>query len=107
MKGIKYLFPKNADAVGLLGYMVIANNQIHSYQLDELNYYLSKCHVLLQNTGLNAILDGKEDAISFEQALHAYGGEKLAVKKSLFFYCQFWHMWMLVWMRKKKKFYVR
>ena len=85
MKGIKYLFPKNADAVGLLGYMVIANNQIHSYQLDELNYYLSKCHVLLQNTCLNAILDGKEDAISFEQALHAYGGEKLAVKKSLFF----------------------
>lgn len=85
MEGISFILPNNAKALGVLGHLIVVNRQVHSYQLKELNRYLSACNSNLEGTCLPAILDGREDALSFEESLHAYSAENITVQECLYY----------------------
>lgn len=79
----KYVLPKNPDALGVLGYSIVVNKQVHNFQIEILDEYLSQFHLKIDDTVLSAILDGNDAAISFNSAIDAFASEKENVKETL------------------------
>ncbi len=77
--------PKNVNTLGLLGYLIISNNQVHSYQLETLDKYLSMIGVNISETVVGDIIDGQDNAISYSSALSAYASEDDVIKRDVFY----------------------
>lgn len=77
--------PNNLNTLGLLGYLIVANKQIHNYQLEALEEYLTSIETNIFETCLNEILDGRDDSISFATSLSAYETETPEVKKDIYY----------------------
>lgn len=78
--------PKNQDTLGVLGYLVVANKQVHSYQIDVLNDYLSSIDLSLNESVLNDIIIGSEEtALSFASSLTAFETESATVQSEIIF----------------------
>lgn len=85
MDDIKYEFPENQESLGILGYLIIINKQIHNYQLYVLDDYFTKCNVNIEDTCLNGILDAHDDVVSYQQSLLAYFNESITVQEFLLY----------------------
>ena len=72
--------PAHPETLAVLGYMIVVNKQVHSYQLEEIDQYLMECGTSLDNTCLPPILDGQDDAIPLERAT-----EEPAVQEGILF----------------------
>ncbi|MBD5085109.1 MAG: hypothetical protein HDT33_08690 [Clostridiales bacterium] len=82
---ISFILPDDLNSLGVLGYLVILNELVHSDQIKCLDQYLSVCNTCMEDTCLAAIIDGKDDAMPFSQALEAFSGERLAVQECLYY----------------------
>ena len=77
--------PSNPNTLGLLGYLIVANKQIHNYQLEALEEYLTSIETNIIETCLKDILDGSDHSISFAASLSAYETETPEVKKEIYY----------------------
>lgn len=77
--------PNNLNTLGLLGYLIVSNKQIHNYQIEVLEEYLSVIEIDISSTCLNGILDGRDESISFASALSAYELESSEVRKEIYY----------------------
>ena len=77
--------PANQDTLGLLGYLIVANKQIHSFQLEILDEYLSSIELTVPDTILAKILDGQEDAITYQASLEAYKAEDFRIQRDIYY----------------------
>ena len=77
--------PAHPETLAVLGYMIVVNKQVHSYQLEEIDQYLMECGTSLDNTCLPPILDGQDDAIPLERAMEAFIAEEPAVQEGILF----------------------
>ena len=85
MEQIVLHMPAHPETLAVLGYMVVVNKQVHSYQLEEIDQYLMECGTSLDNTCLPPILDGQDDAIPLARAMEAFIAEELAVQEGILF----------------------
>lgn len=85
MEQVTLHMPAHPETLAVLGYMVVVNKQVHSYQLEEIDQYLMECGTSLDNTCLPPILDGQDDAIPLEQAMDAFITEEPAVQEGVLF----------------------
>ena len=76
---------KSKDSLGVLGYLIISNKQIHSYQMDVLTDFLNNYNLSIEETVIASILDGKEDAITLNKSLKSFGEESEFVKNELYY----------------------
>ncbi len=85
MEQVALQMPAHPETLAVLGYMVVVNKQVHSYQLEEIDQYLMECGASLDNTCLPSILDGQDDAIPLERAMEAFIAEETAVQEGILF----------------------
>lgn len=85
MEKISFVLPKNLNSLGLLGYLIIVNEQVHSYQIECVEQYLNSCGLCIEDTCLSAIIGGKNDAIPFDIALQAFSMENQPTQESLYY----------------------
>lgn len=81
-----FVLPQNMDSLGVLGYSIVVNKQVHNYQIDLLEDYLKKFNLKIDDTVLASILDGQENAISFNTAIEAFALEEETVKEQLLYF---------------------
>ena len=77
--------PKNSTSLGVLGYLIIVNKQIHSYQLNILKEYLGALNLEIGSTVIANIIDGKDDCISFASSLAAFETEDELIQKDIYY----------------------
>lgn len=77
--------PQNHESVGILGYLIVSNKQIHSYQMELLDDYLKEMGIGYEETPLPDIIDGKENALSFSSVYMSFKSEKHEVKKNILY----------------------
>ena len=77
--------PGNKNTLGLLGYLIVANKQVHSYQLDALEEYLQSIELCLNDTVLCDIIDGRESSISYTSSLTAFEEENATIQRDLLY----------------------
>jgi len=77
------LMPSDMKSLGLLGYVITVNKQVHSYQLLVLSEYLQQFALTIEDTVLTAILDGVETAIPLSVAIEAFSKENRDVQATL------------------------
>lgn len=75
--------PNAFESFGVLGYLIITDKQIHNYQLEILSDYLSAWDKTIDDTVIGNILDGKNEALSFEDALNHFSNEAEDIQKSI------------------------
>lgn len=77
----------NADVLALLGYVIVCNNQIHSFQLKEVNKFLKSMNMLSEAGKIMAVLDGKSEALTLSETLKLYSEEEEDVKRNIYWFC--------------------
>lgn len=77
--------PENRDALGVLGYLIILNKQIHNFQLNILSEYLGLHQLTIDDTVIGAILDGRDDSVSYRNCVSSCLGESEEMKKTLLY----------------------
>ncbi len=77
--------PKNSKALGVLGYLIVVNKQVHSYQIDALTEYLNLIHLDINETSLNDIIEGKDESVSFATSLTTFLGEEENIQKDIYY----------------------
>jgi len=77
--------PDNIETLGVLGYLIVVNKQVHSYQIDALTEYLNLLHLNMNETVLADIIDGKDEAVSFATSLAAFEGEPVNIQKDIYY----------------------
>lgn len=77
--------PENCDALGVLGYLIVVNKQVHSYQVDALTEYLELIHLGINETLLNNIIEGKDESVSFTTSLAAFSGEPENIQRDIYY----------------------
>ncbi|MBR3342468.1 MAG: 50S ribosome-binding GTPase [Clostridiales bacterium] len=75
--------PENPYSIGVLGYIIVINKQVHSYQVDALSDYLNYINLNIDDTVLADIIDGKDTAISFEDSLEALSHESDEIRHDI------------------------
>lgn len=85
MIDLKHSAPQHANSLALLGYLITVNQQIHSYQLEELQEYLNECNTSIHETCLPSILDGHGISVTFEDSLRAFSLESEHVQESMYY----------------------
>lgn len=75
--------PNNPKAFGVLGYLIVLNNQVHSYELKALENYLESIDTKLEETCLDAIIRGVEESVSYATSYDAFSNESNDVKLCL------------------------
>ena len=84
MDNIEYHLNSN-DSLGVLGYIIVSNQQIHSFQMDVLTEFLFNHNLIIEDTVIASILDGKEDAITLNKSLKSYEEESPQVRNELYY----------------------
>ncbi len=77
--------PNNRDALGVLGYLIVVNKQVHSYQVDALTEYLELVHLNINETVLNDIIEGKDESVSFATSLAAFSEEPEHIQRDIYY----------------------
>ena len=77
--------PNNCDALGVLGYLIVVNKQVHSYQVDALTEYLNLINLDINKTSLNDIIEGKDESISFATSLTAFLEEPENIQRDIYY----------------------
>ena len=77
--------PNNNDALGVLGYLIVVNRQVHSYQVDALTEYLELIHLDINETVLNDIIERKDESVSFATSLAAFSGEPENIQRDIYY----------------------
>ncbi len=79
------LKPENPRALGVLGYLIVLNNQVHSYELNALESYLKTVGLNLEDTCLDAIIRGSDESVSLSSSREAFSNENPKVKLCLIY----------------------
>ena len=74
----------NKDVAALFGYLIICNNQIHSFQQTAIKEFFERKE--LDYEEVRKVMGRKEDRISFESALQAFKNELPDVRTEIYFY---------------------
>lgn len=75
--------PDNPKSLGVLGYLIVLNNQVHSYEMKALENYLENIDAKIEDTCLDAIIRGVEESVSYASSLEAFSHESTEVKLCL------------------------
>ncbi len=79
------LKPDNHKSLGVLGYLIVLNDQVHSYEMKALLKYLDDIGVRIEDTCLDAIIRGDDESISFAASVEAFSKEGTEVKICLLY----------------------
>lgn len=85
MKYCMRFAPNNENALGVLGYLIVVNQQVHKYQLDALINNLESIGTSIEGSVLNDIIDGKDTAIAYSTVLDAFSEESVKVQEDLLY----------------------
>ena len=77
--------PNNLKSLGVLGYLIVLNDQIHSYEMKALKNYLNEINLKIEDTCLDSIIKGTEESVSYASSYEAFSGEDTDVKLSLLY----------------------
>lgn len=75
---------KDPKSLCLLGHLIVANQQIHAFEVHEAKRFLECCTHVDEQAALTAILDGREDATTFEDALIVFSQEDVKVQTEIY-----------------------
>lgn len=73
--------------IGLLGYIIVVNEEIHSRQIKMLNDVLTKYEIVDDDDIIKDILDDKEDKVSYNDCITAFQREDKEVKQIIYRIC--------------------
>ena len=77
--------PTNSSSLGVLGYLIIVNKQVHSYQLNILTDYLCALDLNIEDTVIADIIDGKDSSVSLAFSLETFESESEQIQKDLYY----------------------
>lgn len=78
----------NTDCLALLGYMIVLNEEMHSYQIRYLNEFLEKENLVDEKKQLvYDVIHDLDEKISYNQAIEAYLNEATENKKKIYSAC--------------------
>lgn len=77
--------PYNENSLGILGYIIVINKQVHKYQLDALSPNLEAIGTSIEASVLNDIIDGKDSAVERSETLEAFATENEKVQEDLYY----------------------
>lgn len=80
-----YKKPNNLDAIGILGYLIIVNRQIHNYQVNIIEEYLNSFEFTINDTPLKAIFEDSENKLKLNEAIDAFKVEDDTVQKNILY----------------------
>ena len=80
-----YKKPNNIDSIGILGYLIIVNSQIHNYQVNIIEEYLDSFDCSIFETPLKAIFDDSESKLKLNEAIEAFKDEDIYVQQNLIY----------------------
>lgn len=75
------------NSIGLLGYIIIANEEIHSRQIKWLNIVLKQQQIDNESDLIKDILDDKDDKLSYNDCLNSFQQESLQTKELIYRIC--------------------
>ena len=78
---------KNEKSLGLLGYIISTNNEIHSLQIKWLEYLLSHNNINGHYDLIKSILDDKDDKPPLNECLSSFKNESGKTKKKIYIMC--------------------
>ena len=78
--GFQNVKPADDRSYGVLGYLIVLNRQIHSYEMAALEKYLDSVDVRIEDTCLDAILRGADTPLSYSAAYDAFSKENTELK---------------------------
>lgn len=67
--------PHDPNSLGVLGYVVTVNKQVHSYQVALIEEYLNQFGMSIETTVLACILNGYESEVTLDLSLDAFAEE--------------------------------
>ena len=73
--------------IGLLGYIIVVNEEIHSRQIQMLNDVLIKYEIVDDDDIIKNILDDKEDKVTYNDCITAFQREDKEVKQIIYRIC--------------------
>ena len=73
--------------IGLLGYIIVVNEEIHSRQIQMLNDVLIKYEIVDDDDIIKNILDDKEDKVTYNDCITAFQREDKEVKHIIYRIC--------------------
>lgn len=80
-----YKRPNNINAIGILGYLIIVNRQIHCYQVKIIDEYLASFDCTIDDTPLKEIFDNNENKLLLNEAIEAFKEEDFTVQQNLIY----------------------
>ena len=75
------------NSIGLLGYIIIVNEEIHSRQIKWLNIVLKQQEIDNESDLIKDILDDKDDKLSYNDCLNSFQQESLQTKELIYRIC--------------------
>lgn len=78
---------KCAETIGVFGYIIVANNEIHSRQICLLNFALSQYEIEDDGRIIKDILDDKDDKITYDDCINAFEQEDTETKQIVYGIC--------------------
>lgn len=75
------------NSIGLLGYIIIVNEEIHSRQIKWLNIVLKQQEIDNESDLIKDILDDKDDKPSYNDCLNSFQQESLQTKELIYRIC--------------------
>ena len=82
---MEYKKPKNINTVGLLGYLVVINKQIHNYQVNVIRDYLNSFGCDIDDTPLKDIFADSDRKLLLEDAINAFKVEEYDIQSIILF----------------------
>lgn len=73
--------------IGLLGYIIVINEEIHSRQIKMLNDVLTKYGIVDDDEIIKDILDDKEEKVSYNDCITAFQREDIEIKQIIYRIC--------------------
>ena len=73
--------------IGLLGYIIVVNDEIHSRQIKLLNDVLTRYKIIDDDRIIKDILDDKDDKIGYNDCLNAFQQENNEIKEFIYRVC--------------------
>ncbi len=74
---------KKWETLSLIGYLIVCNNQIHSYQIRLINSYLETKNNDQAELYVTHVLDHKKEKIGYDEAINFFSQEDSKIKKEL------------------------
>ncbi len=82
---MEYKKPNNINTIGLLGYLVVINKQIHNYQVNVIKDYLNSFGCEIEDTPLRDIFADSDSKLLLDDAIEAFKGEESEIQANILF----------------------